>query len=106
MKISIIIPAYNAEKFIEKCLNSISLDCEIIVVNDGSKDNTDIILKKKKNITIFNNDNHGVSYSRNFGIKNANGEYIMFLDSDDFWDLDIVEFLYEELLLLDFLNQK
>lgn len=88
MKLSIIIPAYNAEKYIKKCIDSalVSYDSyEIIVVNDGSTDNTEEIVKgfKSDKIKYFYNKNSGVSFSRNFGIEKAKGDYIMFLDSDD-----------------------
>lgn len=100
-KLSIIIPAYNAENYIEKCLNSIEDkdSIEIIVINDGSTDKTMEILNKYKNIKIINNTNHGVSYSRNSGLKVASGKYIMFVDSDDYlnfyvdkYDLDNLEY--------------
>ena len=87
MKLSIIIPAYNAEKYIETCLNSISSDnqnLEVLVINDGSTDNTSEIVKKYSNVSLYNNNNNGVSYSRNYGIKKATGDYIMFVDSDDY----------------------
>ena len=90
-KLSIIIPAYNAENYIEKCLNSIEDkdSIEIIVINDGSTDKTMEILNKYKNIKIINNTNHGVSYSRNSGLKVASGKYIMFVDSDDYLNCDV-----------------
>ena len=85
MKLSIIIPTYNCQKYIDKCLSSVvDSGNEIIVINDGSTDETIDILKKYKNIKIFNNENSGVSFSRNYGVKKATGEYIMFLDSDDY----------------------
>lgn len=86
MKISIIIPAYNVEKYIENCLDSVIKDknIEIIVVNDGSIDKTQELVEKYENVILFNNTNHGVSYSRNFGISKATGDYIMFVDSDDY----------------------
>ena len=91
MKLSIIIPAYNAERFIEKCINSIFVnnynDIEVLVVNDGSKDKTESICKKLKlkyyNIVLINKENGGVSSARNVGIESATGDYIMFVDSDD-----------------------
>lgn len=92
MKLSIIIPVFNAEKYIEKCLKSIvtnaeetKIEVELIIVNDGSTDSTSELLQKieYKNMKIFHNQNHGVSYSRNFGIQKATGDYIMFVDSDD-----------------------
>lgn len=92
MKISVIIPAYNAEKTIAKCLDSIVAqeykDLEVIVINDGSTDNTDSICSKYSRkydfIKYFNNDNYGVSYSRNFGVDVSTGDYITFVDSDDY----------------------
>ncbi len=92
MDLSIIIPVYNGEKYIENCIysiiNKIKDNVEIIVVNDGSTDSTITILKrlskKNKMLKIFNNKNKGVSFSRNFGIKNASGKYLIFLDADDF----------------------
>ena len=85
MKYTIIIPAYNAGKYINRCIDSIvDYAPEIIVINDGSTDNTLECLKKYKSIRIINNTNHGVSYSRNIGIQEAKNEYIMFLDADDY----------------------
>ena len=100
--ISIIIPAYNAEKYIEECVNStISQtykNIEIIVVNDGSTDQTaDIIsalAKKDNRIKLFNKTNGGVSSARNYGIEKSRGEYIFFIDSDDFIDPNCVEYYY------------
>ena len=89
-KISIIIPAYNCEKYLELCLNSIVKEMdetiELIVINDGSKDNTLSICKKyeNENVKIISNSNHGVSYSRNEGIEKATGKYVMFVDADDY----------------------
>ena len=88
-KLSIIIPAYNAERFILDCLNSILNDdfsnFEIIIINDGSTDKTQAIIENisDNRIKLFNNKNHGVSYSRNYGLKKALGDYVMFVDSDD-----------------------
>ena len=91
---SLIIPAYNSEKFISKCLQSVlnqnfsKKKYEIIIVDDASKDATFEICEKfkKKNKIIrilYNKKNYGVSQSRNLGIKSAIGKYIIFLDSDD-----------------------
>lgn len=88
--ISIIITAYNAEKTIEKCLNSILdtkyNDYEIIVINDGSTDNTEEVIQlfATDKIKYFSKPNTGVADSRNFGIEKANGDYITFVDSDDY----------------------
>lgn len=89
--ISIIIPVYNGEKHIEKCINNILKQTyksiEIIIINDGSKDNTKNILDKMqqldKRIRVINKENTGVSDTRNVGIENAKGEFLLFLDSDD-----------------------
>lgn len=97
MKISVIIPAYNAEKTIEKCIESVINQTydnfEIIVINDGSKDKTlDVINKyKSKNIVIINQENIGVSRSRNNAIKIASGDFVLFLDSDDYIDCNMLE---------------
>lgn len=94
IKYSVIIPAYNAEKTISKCLNSLlrqvndRKDTEIIVVNDGSFDCTEQICKefmnKKEFIKYFHIENSGVSVARNTGLKNACGKYVIFVDSDDY----------------------
>lgn len=90
-KVSIIIPAYNTSKFIERCLDSILCsitdEFEIIVIDDASTDDTFKILQDKYNnkIVLLHNDiNSGVSYSRNKGIRIAKGQYIVFVDSDDY----------------------
>lgn len=89
-KLSIIVPAYNCEKYIEKCLKSITNEMdnsiELIVIDDGSKDSTAVICNKfvSDNIKLISNPNHGVSYSRNEGIEIATGKYIMFVDADDY----------------------
>lgn len=91
MKLSIIVPVYNAEKYLEKCINSIFSNndntFEVIIINDGSKDKSLKIIKefmeKYNNIVLIDNSNRGVSYSRNIGIKKSTGDYIMFVDADD-----------------------
>jgi len=94
MKLSIIIPVYNAEKYLDECLESIcseiKKDFEIIAINDGSKDSSQSILEKyqkkynKENICVIEKENSGASDSRNYGIKQAKGKYLMFVDADDF----------------------
>ena len=101
-KISVIIPVYNSEKFLKKCLDSIINqtlnDIEIICIDDGSTDKSLRILNnfadKDNRITIINQKNSGPSAARNKGIENAKGEYIGFVDSDDWIDLDFYEKLY------------
>lgn len=102
-KISVIVPVYNVEKFLEKCLNSIVdqtfKDLEIICVNDGSPDNSIEILnrfaEKDSRIKIISQENAGLSAARNTGMQAANGDYISFVDSDDWLDLNFYEKLYE-----------
>ena len=92
MKLSVIIPVYNTEKYLAKCLDSVlkeSLkDMEIIIINDGSSDNSLEIIKKYKekykNIVSINQENSGQGVARNEGIKRAKGDYLCFVDSDDF----------------------
>lgn len=101
MKISIIIPCYNVEKFVQKCANSILMqkgfDCELIFVNDGSIDNTQNALenlaKTDARINIINQENKGLSSARNTGIEATSGELLMFVDADDWLEpntLDII----------------
>lgn len=95
-KISIIVPVYNVEKYLCQCLDSIInqtyKNLEIILVNDGSKDNSPIICdeyaKKDKRIKVVHQNNKGVSSARNKGIELSTGDYIMFVDSDDWIDKD------------------
>jgi len=90
-KVSIIVPVYNAQKYLDKCIKSIInqtyRNCEIILINDGSTDNSLNICmeyeKKHSNIMIINQENGGPSIARNNGIKNASGKYLVFVDSDD-----------------------
>lgn len=99
IKFSIIVPTYNSEKTIRNCLNSILAqtfdDFEIIVINDGSTDNTLAILKEyQENTTklhLYSFDNAGVSISRRRGIDRANGEYIVWVDSDDTINPELLE---------------
>ena len=104
-KISIIIPVYNVEKYIERCLESILNQAfneyEVIIVNDGSTDNSGKICDKyseiNKNINVIHKKNGGVSSARNLGIDVAKGEYIAFIDPDDFIDSNMFKILYENL---------
>ena len=92
MKLSVIIPVYNDEKYIERCIDSITNqrfeDFECILVDDGSKDKSYEILKryaqKDKRLKVYHTDNLGVSNARNVGLNNAHGEYITFIDGDDY----------------------
>ena len=102
-KVSVIVPFYNVEGYIEKCLdtlvNQTLEDIEIILVNDGSKDNSILIAKKflenyPKKIVYLEKENGGLSDARNFGIPYAKGEYIAFLDSDDYVEKNMYEEMY------------
>ena len=102
IKLSIIIPVYNVEEYLEECLDSISKqtmeDIEIICIDDGSTDNSPDILenysKKDKRIRIITKENGGQASARNLGIQEAQGEYIAFVDSDDFIEETMFEKLY------------
>lgn len=91
MELSIIIPVYNTEKYLKECLDSVLLeiknqqDIEVILIDDGSTDSSSKIYKsyQQENFKCFKNENHGVSYSRNEGLKKATGKWVMFLDADD-----------------------
>lgn len=104
-KLSIIVPVYGVEKYIDKCLNSLvkqSLkEIEIIVVNDGTKDNSQKIIDKyvKKypdKIKSYIKENGGQGSARNYGLEKANGEYIGYVDSDDFVEKDMYKKLYNK----------
>lgn len=102
-KISAIIPVYNCEKFIEKCVQSLLnqkyINLEIILVDDGSTDNSgnicDEIGKLDNRIKVFHKKNGGVSSARNFGIENSTGDYVTFIDADDTVSPEYIEYLYK-----------
>lgn len=98
-KVSIIIPAYNAEKYIYECLQSVvGLGCEIILVDNNSRDCTLGIAKQfKERITILKCEKQGVSNARNMGIEKCNGDYVMFLDSDDIIDTAAIKKFLENI---------
>ena len=101
-KISVVIPIYNAEEYLEECLESVVgqtlRDIEIICINDGSTDNSAKICekyaKKDKRIIFVSTENKGPGAARNTGLGFAKGEFIGFVDSDDWIDLDFYEKLY------------
>lgn len=108
MKLSFIVPVYNVEQYIEQCINSLLKqdfqDIEIIIVNDGTKDNSIQIIEKNfidNRIKIVHQENKGLSEARNTGLKVARGEYVWFFDSDDWLSLfslsDIVSNLKSEI---------
>ena len=99
VKISVIVPCYNVEEYLEECLDSIInqtfKDMEIICINDGSTDNTLNILnsyaERDSRIKIISQSNQGLSAARNTGLKNVTGEYVAFIDSDDYFELTAFE---------------
>ena len=104
IKVSVIVPVYNVEKYIDKCLDSLVnqtlKDIEIIVVNDGTPDNSQKIIDKyvKKypnKVKSFIKENGGLGSARNLGMEYAKGEYISFVDSDDWIDFDALEKMYD-----------
>lgn len=104
VKFSIIVPVYNVEEYLAKCLDSLLIqkpnNYEIIIVNDGSTDNCQNIIDEytknnSKVIKAFTKKNGGLSSARNFGLKKAQGEYIMFVDSDDYIADDTIKILTE-----------
>ena len=98
--ISIIVPCYNSEKYIQRCIESLisqtKRELEFIIINDGSTDDTEKIIKtyKDKRIKYYKNKNQGIGKTRNFGIEKATGKYIMFVDSDDYIENDACEKMY------------
>lgn len=103
--ISIIVPVYNVEKHIKRCVDSLLSqtyqNIEILIINDGSTDNTSQVLStfsNKEKIRIFHHENKGVSFSRNFGIKHSKGGYICFVDGDDYVSPQYCETLYKNLI--------
>lgn len=107
-KISIFVPVYNCEEYLEECLESIENqtfnkeEIEVIIINDGSSDKSlDIInnfSKKNPDWIIRSRENKGVAITRNEGLDLVNGEYLMFLDSDDYLEKDALSNIYKELM--------
>ena len=109
-KVSIIVPVYNVENYLEKCLNSLVAqtlqEIEIVVVNDGSTDNSQAIIQDFQSrfpdkIKTFQKQNGGLSDARNFGLKHSSGEFIGFVDSDDY----VSETMFEEMYTLAKVHQ-
>lgn len=106
IKVSIIVPIYNVEKYLKRCIDSIinqsHADIEIILVNDGSTDNSlnicQLYAQQDSRIIILNKENGGLSSARNMGLDYAIGEYIMFVDSDDWIRKDAVELLLNDII--------
>lgn len=104
--VSIIVPVYNGEKTLDRCVNSILCqtykNIELILVNDGSEDNTknicDGYVLKDERVKVIHKKNGGVSSARNVGLKVAKGKYIQFVDSDDYIDLNMTETLVDSIV--------
>lgn len=104
IKVSVILPVYNVGNYLDECLNSLinqSLrDIEIICINDGSTDNSLDIIKKYQNIDqrvkLIDQENHGAGYARNVGIEISQGEFLSFLDADDYFDRDMLKLAYNK----------
>lgn len=110
-KVSVIVPVYNTEKYLEKCLlnivNQTLDDIEVLVINDGSKDNSKYIIERfekmyPQKIKAFSKKNEGVSITRNYGLSKATGDYISFVDSDDEIDVTMLEKLYNKAISENF----
>lgn len=102
-KVSVIVPVYNAEKYLNQCISSIAnqtlSDIEIIAINDGSTDDSlnildELSIKYKGKLKIYSKANGGAGSARNIGIENACGEFIKFVDADDYLNVDILEKMY------------
>ena len=101
--VSVILPIYNVEKYLNRCLDSVVKqtyrNLEIILVDDGSTDNSGAISERyaetDERITVYHKKNGGLSSARNYGIDRCNGEYITFIDSDDYVENDYVSYLFE-----------
>lgn len=119
IKLSIIIPAFNAENTLKRCLDSVLQqkddELEIVVINDGSKDLSDEIMQEYKLkypeiISYYKKQNTGVADTRNYGIEKAKGKYIMFLDSDDYIDIHlyniIKQYIERDIELIKFKLQR
>lgn len=105
--ISIIVPVYNVEKYLEQCIDSLVnqtyKNIEIIIVNDGSTDSSgelcDKLAKRDSRINVVHKKNAGLGFARNTGLEFVKGKYVTFIDSDDFADVDLIENLYNEIIL-------
>lgn len=118
-KVSIIVPVYNTEAKLKKCLESLVnqtiKNIEIIIINDGSTDNSESIIQEYKEkydslITYYSKENEGVAATRNFGIERASSDYILFVDSDDYIDFKLIEklmpYINEDIDIIKFKLQR
>ena len=108
-KISIIVPVYNVEQYLERCVESLMnqsyKNIEILLINDGSTDNSgklcDEIAKRDSRIAVYHKENGGLSDARNYGVDKATADFVGFVDSDDYVDEDMYEVLLSNLLKYD-----
>lgn len=108
-KVSIIVPVYYAEKYIRRCVDSILnqtyQNLEVILVDDGSQDTSldicEAYAKEDNRVRVYHNENHGVSYTRNYGLEYAEGDYVVFVDADDWIEPDYVSTLLDDLIRKD-----
>lgn len=108
-KVSVIVPIYNVEKYLRKCIDSIIAqtyeNIEVILVDDGSTDSCGVICdecaKEDSRIVVIHKKNAGVSAARNTGMAQCTGEYIFFVDSDDYLPMDSIEKLYDSLCVYE-----
>lgn len=110
-KISFIVPVYNVERYLPKCIDSLlhqglgTGEYEIILVNDGSKDNSQYVcenyVKANLNIYLYNKENGGVSSARNLGLEHATGEYVVFIDADDYLINNAYSYIFNSLVNKD-----
>ena len=99
--VSIVVPIYNVDKYLEECIESLKnqtyKNVEIILINDGSTDNSEQICRKEERqdnrIVFINKNNGGSASAKNVGLEIAKGDYISFVDSDDFIELDMIEYM-------------
>ena len=105
-KVSIIVPVYNAQKYIKKCMDSIlrqvNNEYEVLVLNDGSIDDSEKLLREYENkypniVRVISKKNEGIAKTRNLGIKEAQGDYVCFVDNDDFVDDNYFDVLYNSI---------
>ncbi|MCM1385978.1 MAG: glycosyltransferase [Bacillus sp. (in: Bacteria)] len=110
IKISVIVPIYNTLDFLERCVDSIRMqtyeNLEILLIDDGSTDGTgalcDTIARQDNRIRVYHKENGGASSARNFGLQNAIGDYISFIDSDDYIDTDIYQSMIDVIVENDY----
>ncbi|MBO4601350.1 MAG: glycosyltransferase [Bacilli bacterium] len=106
-KVSVVVPVYNSSKYLNKCIDSLINqtfnDIEFIIINDGSTDDSEDIIKSynDERIKYIKQTNKGIGKTRNYGVSIASGDYIMFIDSDDYIDYDCVEKMYNKAIETD-----